>query len=183
MKLVLNTAIDPHFCAIFSEENVLVNKIFWTERVQDGKNIYEFIKRINPAKFSFCGGISGPGGFASLRATAGVLTSISIASNIPIHQISAEKFIANILGHEDFLLNSFGNAVWKIKNGEISRDSIENINLEKEWFVDFLPSKKRGIFPKKIRFSLDEIEKKLLENLLRGVPQNTFIPHYEVAPV
>lgn len=183
MKLVLNTAFDPHFCAVFSEGNKLLDKLFWTERAKDGKNIYDFLAKQNPAKISFCGGVSGPGGFASLRATAGVLTSISIANNIPIHQISAEELLANILGHEDFLLNSFGQAVWKIEDSKISREFLKDIDLNKEWFVDLLPANKQELFSRKIEHSLENIEQDLLENLLKKELQKVFIPHYEVAPV
>jgi len=183
MKFVLNTAIDPHFCAIFSEENELVDKLVWTERPKDGEKIYKFLAKQNPAKISFCGGIAGPGGFASLRASAGVLTSISIANNIPIHQISAEKFIADILGHENFLLNSFGRAVWTTSNGKISRELLDDLDLDKEWFIALLPDNKKELFSRELRPSLGNIESDLLDRLLKQSPQKVFIPHYEVPPV
>ncbi len=182
MKFIVNTAFDPHFCAIFSEENKLLSKKVWIERATDGKNVFDFLKE-NPAKFSFCGGVSGPGGFTSLRVSANVLTSISLVNSIPIHQISAEKFLSSVLGHNDFLLNSFGKAVWKYENNKISRDFIQNIYKEKKWFVNLLPLEKQKEFPNKIIGDLDDIEQKLLECLLETEPVNVFIPHYEVAPV
>lgn len=183
MKFIVNTSFDPHFCAIFSEKNKLIDKLSWTERAQDGKNIYNFLAKQNPAKFSFCGGVSGPGGFVSLRATANVLTSISVTNNISIHQISAEELLSNTLGHEDFLLNSFGQAVWKTEKGKISREFLKDIDLNREWFVDLLPLDKQEIFSRKIKHSLENIDQELLENLLKKESQRVFIPHYEVSPV
>jgi hypothetical protein len=185
MKFILNTSLDPHFCAIFSDKNELIEKLSWTDRSQDGLNIYNFLAKQNPAKISFCGGISGPGGFASLRAIAGVLTSISIANDIGIHQISAEKFLFDILGHENFLLNSFGQSVWRYSslNDEISREFLADIDKNKEWLIDFLPENKQIGFSRKIEFPLKNIEEKLLESLQKMVPQKIFSPHYEVPPI
>ncbi len=183
MKFVLNTAIDPHFCAIFSRENELLDKLVWTERAKDGANIYEFLVKQNPAKISFCGGVSGPGGFASLRASASVLTAISVTNKIPIHQISAEKWIADFLGHENFLLNTFGQAVWTVQNGKISRDFPENIDKNRETVVEFLPDSKKKMFSNPLRIPLDGLEESLLTALRKEEPQKTFIPHYEFPPV
>ncbi len=209
MKFVLNTAIDPHFCAIFSRENKLLDKKVWTNRTKDGANIYEFLANQNPAKISFCGGVTGPGGFASLRASASVLTAISVANEIPIYQMSAEKWIAEFLGHENFLLNTFGQAVWTVQDGKISRknlntnftaglipsstcssqeviksrDFLKNIDKTKPVVVEFLPDSKKELFVNPLKVSLDGLEESLLEALQKEKPQKTFVPHYEFPPV
>ncbi len=183
MKFILNTVLDPHFCAVFSEKNILIDKIQWVERSQGGKIIYDFLNKFDSAKFSFCGGLSGPGGFASLRLTANVLTSLSLVNNIDINQLSAGDFLFNVLKHENFLLNSFGQGVWIYKKGKISRKLLKDVNKNKDLVVQFLPLNKQKLFSSKIPFSVIDIEKKLLDNLLKTQAKESFVPHYEIPPV
>ena len=183
MKFIINTSLDPHFCAIFSRENILLEKKTWTHRSQDGQNIYELLSHYEINKIDFCGAVSGPGGFASLRASACVITSISFANTIKIHQISAEKLMNLVLGNDDFLLNSFGDSVWEIVDKKIARVSLTDIDINKAYFVDVLPQSKAALFPKKIKYSLENIENVLLRGLIDSEPSEVFIPHYEFPPV
>jgi hypothetical protein len=183
MKFVLNTAIDPHFCAIFSNEDKLIDKFSWEVRSKDGEFIYDFLSKYDLSDISFCGGVSGPGGFASLRASAGVLNSLSVAKDIPIHQISAEIWIKNIIGHEDFLLNSFGKFVWTINEGRLVRTDLEIIDYSKKWFVGFLPKDKKDLFLNTIDIDLENTETTLLSFLLKEKSREVFSPNYEFPPV
>lgn len=183
MKFIINTSLDPHFCAIFSEENKLIEKKAWTNRSQDGHNIYEFLANYDTDEISLCGAVSGPGGFASLRASACVITSISFANRIDLHQISAEKLMNLVLGSDEFLLNSFGNSVWKVLDGTIKRVSLDDIDKDSAYFVDVLPQAKAAAFTKKIKHSLEGIESVLLQGLIDSPERKVFIPHYEFPPV
>ncbi|MCF7846642.1 MAG: hypothetical protein K9M51_01060 [Candidatus Gracilibacteria bacterium] len=181
VKLVLNTAVDPHFCALFSAENKLLQKISWENHRQDGQKVWDFLRTVDTKKITFAGGVSGPGGFSSLRAGAGILNALSFAADIPVHQIRADRWMTAFLGHEDFLLNSFGSSVWHVEKGEIVRTELTELP-QKKYVTAFLPEAKReGIVSRDADFS--GLEKSLLTALEKTEPQQGFHPDYEFPAV
>ena len=89
MLFVLNTSLDPHFCALFDKDQNLIDQVSWEDRKQDGRSVFEFLEK-HPEKLSFIGGISGPGGFSSLRAASSILQALALKYDLPIHQIRAD---------------------------------------------------------------------------------------------
>ena len=205
MKFIINASVDPHFCALFDAQNNLVDKIEWTTRKTDGKNIFDFLQKHNISKLnlSLIGGISGPGGFSSLRVTASILNVISLAKNIPIHQVRADIWVSEILksnnhASENLLLNSFSDGVFSIlktnhepqttnhNSQELIRMTIQEAAKKFKstpLFVDFLPAEKKELIKEQIKLSLEDSEKILLEVLEKSESQKTFIPDYEFPPV
>jgi hypothetical protein len=181
VKFILNTAVDPHFCAMFSADNEILKFHSWTDRRADGHEVFDFLKNFDAKKITFAGGVAGPGGFSSLRAAAGILNAIAFAAEIPVHQIRADHWISAFLGHENFLLNSFGSAVWKIKNGEIFRTEISELP-KKEFFTKLLPPEKSEKISS-IPGDSSGSEKTLLSVLEKTKPQDGFHPDYEFPPV
>lgn len=93
MLFVLNTSVDPHFCALFDEDHNLIDQVSWEDRKQDGSQVFEFLQK-HPENITFIGGISGPGGFSSLRAAAGILNALSFKYQLPIHQVREDQWTA-----------------------------------------------------------------------------------------
>ena len=195
MKFIINTSVDPHFCALFDEQSNLVDKIEWTTRKADGGNIFNFLQKndISNMSLSLIGGISGPGGFSSLRVTAGILNSISLTKNIPIHQVRADTWISAILEMNNyppnaFLLNSFSDGVFyrNCSHKELNRTTIKEASQQfknTDLFIEALPLEKKDQIKKSIKLSLKNSEKILLNVLETIPPQKIFIPDYEFPPV
>ena len=121
MKLIINTSTDPHFCALFDAQGVLVKRLEWTVKKADGAKIFEFLKKhdVQNMELSLIGGVSGPGGFSSIRVTASILNSIGFAKKLPVHQVRADIWISEFLRvnnypPESFLLNSFSDGVFYV---------------------------------------------------------------------
>ncbi len=188
MKFIVNTALDPHFCVLFDEGQTLVERHTWTERKQDGKEIFDFLSKHNMAErtLSLVGGISGPGGFSSLRAGAGIINSIAVAKDLPTYQIRADKWVSALVGSDDFLLNSFSDGVFYRENNDLIRVTVEEAAQKfsnKEIFVGFLPPEKQAFFSRQLNISLENQEHILLELLSQQTPQKVFISDYEFPPV
>ena len=188
MKFILNTAVDPHFCALFDSAGKLIECHKWTNRRRDGAETFDFLEshKAEDLKINFCGGVAGPGGFSSLRAGAGILNALAFAKKIPVHQVRADRWIAEFLGSKDFVLNSFGDGVWVLESGELIRMPVGGAAekfSDTPIFVGLLPPEKRGKFKKTLDVSLERAEKVLLEVLEKTQPQEIFHPDYEFPPV
>ncbi len=192
MKLVLNTALDPHFCAILNTDNTVFQKTEWTNRRQDGKEIWNFLqKHKSPQiKFEMIGGISGPGGFSSLRASAGILNALAFSQEILVKQIRADFFVTAFLKFHkhkpNFVLNSFGDCVFMPDGNNLKRIKTEEAVRffgEKEVFIDLLPEEKATLFKNKIDLKFQNTESILGKILSTQKSQKVFIPDYGFDPV
>jgi hypothetical protein len=194
VKFILNTAIDPHFCVLFDEDNNLLHRQEWTHRRRDGIEIFEFLETHLPSEnaelLSFIGGVSGPGGFSSLRAGAGVLNALAFAHKIPIHHVRADIWIRSFLAEHGqnenaFVLNSFSEGVFVPQKDKLIRMNVSQAALEIQYpvFDALLPESKRSFFPQKINISFQNSEHSLLRSLLNCSPSESFLPDYEFPPV
>ena len=192
MKLVLNTAIDPHFCAILKTDNTVLEKVSWENRRRDGEEIWNFLQKnkVQEIEFKMIGGVSGPGGFSSLRASAGILNAIAFSRKMEIKQVRADLFVAAFLRSqkqaENFILNSFGNSVFVLDGEKLKRLETEKavVNFRnKPVFVDLLPEEKAKFFTNTIDLKFKNTESVLGEILSTQKPQKIFIPDYEFEPV
>lgn len=194
MKFILNTSLDPHFCALFDAQGVLVDSLRWEDRRKTGIFVWDFLEKnkISEYSMSLIGGISGPGGFSNLRGAAGILNALSLKFEIPVHQVRADFFVERLLkknnfDHENFLLNSFSDGVFfQAKNKDLIRITVDKAVeefKEEALFVGFLPEVKQENFSKKITVNFEDIEKILLEVLAESIPQKQFVADYEFPAV
>ena len=184
MKFILNTSVDPHFCALFDEANNLIERQTWENRKLDGQEMFDFLKN-HEGKITFCGGVTGPGGFSSLRAGGGVLNAVSVAHNIPVHQVRADKWIEQLLESRDFLLNSFSDGVFYQENDELVRITIDKAGdkFDQPMFVGLLPAEKQEKISKTFNHSLEGSEQVLLKVLKESESQEQFHADYEFPAV
>jgi len=184
VKFILNTAVDPHFCVLFDEADNLIEKKNWENRKLDGSEMFEFLQK-HEAEITFCGGITGPGGFSSLRAGGGILNAISVAHAIPVHQVRADTWIEKIIGSEDFLLNSFSDGVFFVDGEDLERITIDEaiVKFEQPMFVGLLPPEKQEKIEKTFDHSFENSEQVLLEVLKESTPQEQFHADYEFPAV
>jgi len=191
MKFVINTAVDPHFCAIFDEKK-LIDADFWTNRRADGERTWKFLEKFPIEKINFAGGVAGPGGFSSLRVVAGILNAISFAKKIPLRQVSADVWIRQFLisrGHPDaqFLLNSFGDGVFfRNSHGKLQKLSVVEATAkfaDTEVFVALLPPEKQKCFSKKLDLKFTDSVRDLLDALESAPKRENFVPEYGFSPV
>ncbi len=194
-------AVEPFFCALMSEDNLLEKKITWEKPKEGAAHVWNFFKenKIQDQKISFLGGISGPGGFSNLRVSATILNTLSLYFDLKIHQIRADILAQIIIKEENknnkksfpqnILLNSFGKGVF-LQNENDSK-KLERINLpeiseedlEKYWCVSFLPENKKENFKNSFEISFENIEIQTFKALELQKPQNIFVPDYEHPPV
>ena len=183
MKFILNTSVRPHFCALFDDQDKLIDIQKWEEHRRDSEETFSFLKKnkADSLPISFVGGVSGPGGFSSLRVGAGILNALSFSKNIPIHSVRSDIWIRKFVGSDHFVLESFGEKVFVPENGKLTLTTIANA-VEKfrdqPLFVKILPEDRQKQFPKIMELSLEGMEKVLLSVLQQQDPQNIFLPEY-----
>ena len=184
MKFILNTAVDPHFCALFDEGDHLIERRDWVNRKLDGSEMFDFLKK-HEGEITFCGGVTGPGGFSSLRAGGGILNAISVAHYIPVHQIRADKWIEQVIDSQDFLLNSFSDGVFYLDKDNLERITIDEAvtKFNKPMFAGLLPPEKQEKMTKTFNHSFENSEQVLLKVLQEGKPQEQFHADYEFPAV
>jgi tRNA A37 threonylcarbamoyladenosine modification protein TsaB len=97
VKFIINTSFDPQFCALSIDNQW--QTCFFSSKKKAGQETWEFLrdKNLEKLKLSFIGGVTGPGGFSSLRAASGILESLSLFYKLPIHQISTGEITQELL--------------------------------------------------------------------------------------
>ena len=191
MKFILNTAVDPHFCALFSETGERIDYLEWNDRRLDGEELWKFLDEKKTADLTFIGGVSGPGGFSSLRAGAGVLNSLAFALQTPVHAVRADKWQAALLKEQfneevNVALNSFGDAVWLQDGAELTRHQVEEAGVKlatEKVCVSWLDDKKKEAFPNGVEVKMKKGPEVLLAQLEKVDPNRQFAAEYEVPPV
>ena len=187
MKFILNTSIDPHFCALFDENGERLFYHEWEDRRQDGQELWGFLRQYDVSKFTFLGGVSGPGGFSSLRVGAGVLNSLAFATGLGIHSLRADFWQKVLLsGKGEVVLNSFGDGVWIQKGKELDRKSVEVASSgfsNKSVCVSWLPAEKAGCFQNPFLIDMKNAPEELLHLLETEDAHSQFITDYEVPAV
>jgi tRNA A37 threonylcarbamoyladenosine modification protein TsaB len=191
MHFIINTAVGNHFCALFDADKNLVAQHSWEINRRDGAEVFDFLERekIHEKKIRFIGGVTGPGGFTSLRVSSSILNALSFKYDLPIHQISAPEWIVNFVGHDRFVLNCFGETVW-IHDSE-AKNNLKRVNTteaaekfgDQAVFTHFLPASKKILFQKHSEVIETELRKNLLEQLIQADPKTYFKAFYNVSPV
>ena len=193
MQFILNMSFAPHFCALFDAENALIEKIVWEDFKKGGEEVWEFLDRhkIYEQNLTFIGGVSGPGGFSSLRAGGAILNALSLKFGIPIHQTRADNVLAQFLEthnypSSDFLLNSFSGGVFWLEKDRLVRGEIDALPSKitaQPQFVGCLPEEKQKKVPQTIDLSFEGIEATTLAVLQKSTAQKIFVPDYEYPAV
>ncbi len=188
MKFILNTAVDPHFCTLFTKDGKRFAHHEWTNRRRDGVELWIFLNNYTVSEFTFLGGISGPGGFSSLRAGAGVLNALSFATRLPIYSVRADKVQRALLpdSEVEVVLNSFGEGVWIQEGSELVRKEMQEVHqlfAHKRACTSWLPFEKESAFPHSVSVDTKTIPEVLLRLLEVSEPQKVFVPDYEVPAV
>ncbi len=193
MKFICNTSFNPHFCALFSAKEALVDALFWERPKEDSQKIWDFCHRhkIRDLDINFLGAVSGPGSFSSLRASSVIMQSLSFYFKCDIHQIRADKVIHEFLNTipkspKLFLLNSFSSGVF-LPEGDLLKkyDIIQASELigDTACFTGLLPTEKAKHIKNKVEYELNRIENVTLKTLNQTKSSKVFVPDYEYPPV
>lgn len=184
MKLIINVSLEPHFVALFDADNQLVDQLTWDDFKTGSQRIWDFLEKHQLEYLDFIGGISGPGGFSTLRVGGAIVNALALKFKIPVHQVRADRVVQALVGSDNFILNSFGNGVFLLKNDDLERIETEkavDMFQQKPVFIDFLPERKRSLFmPLNLEYDLVKIT---LEVLQDSEPQKIFLPDYEFPAV
>ena len=187
MKLIINFSFEPHFVALYDDTDVLVNSATWTDFKQGSKYVWDFLEAHKIGKeidLNFIGGVSGPGGFSSLRVSGAILNALGYKFDLSVHQVRADVIARALVGGENFCLNSFGDGVFVPEGKDIIRIAAENAKTlmnDQPTFVDWLPEKKRtGFTPLTIE---KDIVQTTFEVLKIQTPKKIFMPDYEYPAV
>lgn len=145
MIFLLNTSFDPHWCALFDEKGTLLASRVWEDRKTGVACVTSFVEE-HRALFEdlrWCGGVSGPGGFSSLRAASVLLNTLAWKYSIPVVSATAFEIGRHYLGAGSFVLNSFGQSLFVCHEGleyqRVSSDILDSF----DGFDGFLPLTKR----------------------------------------
>lgn len=192
MKFILNTSFDPHFCALLDEDNQIIAKQHWQIPREDGQHLWAFLNQhLQPSQsLSFIGGISGPGSFSSLRTAGAVLNALSFKFNIPIHSARADYVIQDYLkttphANERFVLNSFSQRIFTIKNNQLTPVDLElnTFDSENKVITSWLPESKANHFKNSVQVDPLGPIQTLITTLESQSSQPHFIPDYEYPAV
>lgn len=188
MKLIINTSLDPEFCALFDEANALIEKVYFTDRRQTGKIIWDLLDKqdLNNTPLAFISGISGPGSFSSLRTTAGILNTLSLRFDVPVYQVRADIIAkalieTNTVDIDTFVLNSFGTSIFYLKGEELIREELAVVTdkfKNKIVCTSFLPKEKASVFKNRVNVDVSKMESLCLRLLEVQSPRSIFEPDY-----
>lgn len=192
MKFILNTAVDPHFCALFDSDESRIDYHEWQNRRRDGEELWHFLNKHKTDEIDFIGGVSGPGGFSSLRAGAGVLNSLAFALGISVHAVRADRWQEALLSRQfpndevKVVLNSFGDGIWLKEGDVLGRYSVDDLRKKiGETCIcgSWLPAEKRQEFANTVELDMAKGAEILLSILHDAEPARQFATAYEVPPV
>ena len=192
MQFVLNTSFDPHFCALFDDNNDLIAQSHWAVPRHDGQQIWEFLaQHLAPNdKLNFVGGVSGPGSFSSLRTAGAVLNALAFKYQLPIHQARADAVIIDYLKQEgreseNFLLNSFSQRVFwpQKKQLQVLELPAAASLVPTPVITAWLPAAKAEHFTSAPDIAPLGPRQTLLNTLKNSSVHENFIPDYEYPPV
>ncbi len=193
MKFIINTSLEPEFCALFNKDNVLIDIIHFPNRRKTGLLIWKFLEKYNISSqsLSFIGGITGPGSFSSLRTTAGILNVLNLKFGLPVHQARADLMVKALLKKEripvdTFVLNSFGDSVFYPQNHQLIRASLDQVVekfKQKTVCVSFLPKEKGLFFEKTMKVETSPLPQICLSVLEQQSPSVSFEADYEFPAV
>lgn len=187
MKFILNTAVDPHFCALFNADGVRISYHTWENKRNDGRELWDFLKQYNISEITFLGGVSGPGGFSSLRVGAGVLNSLAFSLQVPVHSLRADYWQKDLLKNiGEVMLNSFGDGVWIRSKNDLVRKSVVEASedfQDSPVCVNWLPEEKAKQFRCPMFVDMKNAPEGLLRLLERADSHPQCVTEYEVPPV
>ena len=187
MKFILNTAVDPHFCSLFDVSGKRLAYHEWKNRRDDGKEIWQFLQHYTVSEITFLGGVSGPGGFSSLRAGASILNALAFVTHLSVASIRADFWQEALLsGKGKIVLNSFGDGVWIQSGKDLVRKSIEQVRKQfrdTPVCVNWLPGEKAEQFQNPVFVDMKNAPEVLMSLLEKEVTHPQFITDYEVPPV
>ena len=187
MKFILNTAVDPHFCALFNVSGKRLAYHEWENRRDDGSEIWQFLQDYTVSEITFLGGVSGPGGFSSLRAGASILNALAFATYLPVASLRADFWQEALLsGTGEVLLNSFGDGVWIRSGNDLVRKSgkeASELFYEDSVCVSWVPEEKAQRFQNPVFVDMKNAPEVLLSLLEKEATHPQFITDYEVPPV
>lgn len=187
MKFILNTAVDLHFCALFDEAGKRLFFHKWEDCRQDGQELWEFLQQHDVSKFTFLGGVSGPGGFSSLRVGAGVLNSLAFSLQLPVHSVRADFWQESLLKETgEVILNSFGDGVWVRRGKDLVRKSAKDAGsdfLKISACISWLPEGKAQQFENPILVEMKNAPEVLLQLLETVDAHPQCVTEYEVPAI
>lgn len=174
----------PHFVALFDVDDHLVAHETWEDFRAGGEIVWQFLEKHDIGKsvdLDFIGGVSGPGGFSTLRVGGAIINALGFRFELPVHQVRADHIARELIDCDDFLLNSFGDGVFMPEREKLVRVSIEEIEIDTPLFVDWLPEDKKSKF--KSLESKKDVVVTTLQVLQEQNSRKVFLPDYEFPAV
>lgn len=183
MVFLLNVSVEPFFATFFDEsKGIVVSSVQIPNTKQSGQVIFDFIESQKKlwSSLDWVGGVSGPGGFATLRIAAGVLNSWSFVQHLPVKQVRADVWVRGWSienGYTHFVLNSFGELVFLGDTKDLQKVLLAELPTEDNLWYGGLPESKKDLLNNK------SIQKKLsIESLYKVLSacesQEQFDPEY-----
>jgi len=184
VKFILNVSFAPHFVALFDVDDGLVASESWDDFRAGGQIVWDFLgknKIGEDVDLTFIGGVSGPGGFSTLRVGGAIINALGHRFDLPVHQVRADHIARELIGSDDFLLNSFSDGVFVPKAGDLVRMPFAEVDNSQPLFVDWLPEHKAERFEK---LTTDkDLVMTTLQVLKVQTSRKVFLPDYEYPAV
>lgn len=177
-------SFEPHFVALFDAQNQLVASEKWTDFRAGGEIVWGFLEtyKIGQAlDLTFIGGVSGPGGFSTLRVGGAIINALGFRFGLPVYQVRADYIARELIGSDEFLLNSFGDGVFVPEGDDLIRMPFTEVDNKEPLFVDWLPAEKKSKF--KILKSNKDVMATTLSVLQAQDSKKVFLPDYEFPAV
>lgn len=187
---LLNLSIEPYFCALVTDNTSPIFKT-WQTGTQGSSIIWTFCQS-HLSELETCrwiGGITGPGGFSSLRVTAEILEILQEKYNVPLRSVRADKVAQTYLERRDtksdIILNAFGNHIFHATQ---TSQELELIDLEKasqlypQAFLGFLPPHKQTSWGPTASscedITIQDLINASFDELNNRSDQTLFLPYY-----
>lgn len=190
---MLNTSLNPHFVALYSADGESVAVESWTAFREDTDRVIHFLlqQRLDQhTPLQWVGGVTGPGGFSSLRAASSLLQGLSLTHGCPIRGVSAEalvRFLLMAMGVENprFVLNSFGQRVFLVEDTMTLLTAQEAAEQCRDVPVctTFLPEEKAAYFLQRYDVDVRAVPGALFSLLSGAEDRDDWVPLYAFPPV
>jgi len=191
MEFYLNFSLEPYGVSLFKEGEIYA-KEEWVDPKQGAQIVWDFLEKhkARVEDIKRIGGISGPGGFSSLRVGGTILNTLAYKLDQPIYQARADCIVRALAEAQDFkgqlVLNSFGKSIWMIEGAAIERRELEYLSLKEKsthTATNFIPVTKSDSFENQGLLSMEQFWQILRSVLRRTEPFPQFIPEYEYPAV
>jgi len=185
VKILLNTSFTPYGCWVFDDGAQILGDT-WTDNKETNERVLSILQQIpKSAVVEWVAGVTGPGGFSSLRIASCIINGLQLTRGCAIKSVRADVFLRHYLYQQKmnnpFVLNSFGQQLFWCEEEDmelIDTTEAQGKSKNQPIITSFLPAEKAELFPDGVTTDVKNIPEVLHKYCEKLEPVNVFTPYY-----